>query len=132
MLKFVLGVVALTRVGPSTSKLSGWLKTRSTYLSNVSKCVDKVSGESTNLCGSDPAGGVGGKNSMSAGVLLDNSPEVELAAKSPPRKCRNSDTLGFWGVGASGSTITTTNIVLLLESTEEVTKVRSGGIEVSN
>lgn len=69
---------------------------------------------------------------MRAGVLLDRRPDVESALKSPPKKCRNSDTLGFWGVGASGSKRTTTNDALLPESADGATKVMSGGIEVSN
>jgi hypothetical protein len=61
--------------------------------------------------GGDPAGGVGCLNSDIAGVEFDrklNSPQKDR--KFPPRKCLIWDEVGFWGVGASGSTAATTNM----------------------
>lgn len=68
---------------------------------------------------------------MRAGLLLESKPEVGSALKSPARKWRNSATLGSWGVGASGSTIATTNEELLLEPDDPEIKEMVGGMDVS-
>jgi hypothetical protein len=62
--------------------------------------------------GSEPGGGEGEKYSNRAALVLDSTPD-ESEVKSPPMKCRNWDTLGICGVGASGSNITMTQLVAL-------------------
>lgn len=70
-------------------------------------------------------------NSIRLGLLFESKPEVGSGVKSPPRKCKNSARLWFWGVGTSGSTIATTKDVLLVEFVSKETKKMSGCMEVS-
>ncbi len=62
------------------------------------------------LWASDPAGGVGWRNGLMAGVELESNPPFLVAGvKFPPRKCRIWAEVGCCGVGASRSTAATTN-----------------------
>ena len=68
---------------------------------------------STDRCGSEPAGGVGCKKCDNAGVELVNGAIPSMptgpSEKSPPRKWRICAFVGLCGVGASRSTMATTN-----------------------
>jgi hypothetical protein len=58
-------------------------------------------------CASEPAGGVGCRNSEIAGVELVKTLN-RAGPKSAPKKCRIWALVGACGVGASGSTVAMT------------------------
>lgn len=90
-----------------------YLQGSNAFIGQFPWSLRKHPGQWTDRWGSDPAGGVGRRKSEIAGVLFTRRAPFArepLRVMLGARRWRISASVGFWGVGASGSTIAKTNV----------------------